>query len=58
MIRDRRPDAIVQGGLMLGPGGYCKCPSCGEAAEHKVGVPCCVVECPECRVKMERVTGG
>jgi hypothetical protein len=61
MIRDRR--VIVKGQVEplrkgLGPGGECKCPSCGATAEHKVGVPCYVMKCPECGEKMERTTGG
>jgi hypothetical protein len=37
-----------------GPGGGCVCPSCGERAPHRVGMPCYNLNCPKCGAKMVR----
>lgn len=42
------------GGYAAGPGGNCICPSCGKKMEHKRGVPCNTLECPECGAQMTR----
>ena len=35
-----------------GPGGVCLCPACGETVDHKRGVPCAEVTCPNCGARM------
>ncbi|MBN1367383.1 MAG: hypothetical protein JW967_05610 [Dehalococcoidales bacterium] len=53
-------NAMGRGGRMqgsrpgAGPSGYCVCPSCGERAVHKRGVPCYEMSCPKCGKKMVR----
>jgi len=42
----------VDGGK--GPGGICTCPKCGYEAEHLIGVPCSEIECPICKIKLQR----
>jgi hypothetical protein len=42
------------GGYAAGPGGSCVCPSCGKKVEHRRGVPCNTLKCPECGVQMTR----
>ncbi|OFV66580.1 MAG: hypothetical protein SBU_000547 [Candidatus Syntrophoarchaeum butanivorans] len=42
------------GGRGLGPGGECKCPSCGTTVPHKRGVPCYEEICPKCGSRMVR----
>jgi len=37
-----------------GPGGYCVCPKCGYKIEHQRGVPCSSVQCPKCKINLER----
>ncbi|NIV37700.1 MAG: hypothetical protein GWN58_52280 [Anaerolineae bacterium] len=37
-----------------GPGGVCKCPSCGHTVPHQTGQPCYKVSCPKCDTKMVR----
>jgi len=37
-----------------GPGGYCACPGCGYKIEHKGGVPCSSLQCPKCKINLER----
>ncbi len=37
-----------------GPGGFCVCPKCGSKVEHKRGIPCSQVRCPECSISMTR----
>jgi hypothetical protein len=37
-----------------GPGGMCKCPSCGATTPHQVGLPCYQIECPKCGASMVR----
>jgi len=41
----------VKGG---GPGGYCACPECGYKIPHQRGVPCSMLECPKCKIKLIR----
>ena len=41
-------------GMGLGPGGKCKCPSCGHAEEHGTGEACMEKSCPMCGAKMVR----
>ena len=38
----------------LGPGGYCKCSSCGHKIPHERGVPCAKRSCPKCGAVMYR----
>jgi hypothetical protein len=42
------------GGKGLGPGGYCRCPSCGTKVPHQQGIPCYQQSCPKCGTKMTR----
>jgi len=37
-----------------GPGGYCVCPDCGYSVEHQKGVPCSTLQCPKCKINLER----
>jgi len=41
-------------GKGLGPGGYCRCPSCGTKVPHQRGIPCYQRSCPKCGTKMTR----
>ncbi len=45
----------MPGGRGVGPGGECKCPSCGMVATHARGTPCYDQKCPKCGIKMIRV---
>ncbi len=31
-----------------GPGGVCLCPACKLSVEHKPGIPCAKMKCPQC----------
>ena len=42
------------GGFGIGPGGECKCTSCGYRAPHQLGVPCYNQKCPQCGAMMTR----
>lgn len=42
------------GGRGLGPGGTCRCPSCGTKVPHQRGIPCYQQSCPKCGNKMTR----
>lgn len=37
-----------------GTGGYCVCPKCGYKIPHQQGVPCSALQCPSCKVNLER----
>ena len=37
-----------------GPGGSCRCPSCGYTVAHQVGSPCYQLKCPKCGANMVR----
>jgi len=37
-----------------GPGGWCVCPQCGYKVEHQRGTPCASIQCPECKINLER----
>jgi len=39
------------GGQSMGPGGQCVCPSCGTKVEHKIGVACYDMSCPNAAQK-------
>lgn len=41
-------------GGALGTGGYCVCAKCGEKVEHKQGIKCTKLKCPECGHTMVR----
>lgn len=43
------------GGVAAGPGGVCRCPSCGFEQAHQLGMPCTSVNCPKCKTRMVRV---
>lgn len=43
------------GGVAAGPGGVCRCPSCGHEQAHQIGMPCTSVNCPKCETRMVRV---
>lgn len=45
---------VKSDGRELGPGGYCICPKCGYKIEHKKGVPCGSLKCPDCNINLER----
>ena len=38
----------------LGPGGFCKCPNCGDKVEHEAGKPCRELKCPKCDAVLVR----
>jgi hypothetical protein len=42
------------GPTVLGPGGDCVCPQCGQREAHKRGVPCLERKCPQCGTAMTR----
>jgi predicted DNA-binding protein (UPF0251 family) len=42
------------GGAGLGPGGTCKCPSCGHTEPQIRGQPCMNKKCPKCGTMMIR----
>ncbi len=42
------------GPYAAGPGGYCKCPNCGNREPHRPGIPCTNQTCPKCGAKMMR----
>jgi len=37
-----------------GVGGDCVCPKCGFKIPHQRGVPCSTLECPNCKINLER----
>ena len=37
-----------------GPGGFCVCPQCGYEIPHQPGVPCSSLQCPNCKINLER----
>lgn len=37
-----------------GAGGYCICPKCGYKVEHRRGVPCSTLICPNCKISLRR----
>ena len=43
-----------RGGLGLGPGGKCICPSCGKTLPHTTKNPCYQISCPNCGTRMTR----
>ncbi len=42
------------GGMGLGLGGNCVCPSCGAIVPHQTGIPCTGMKCPKCGTMMIR----
>ena len=38
----------------MGPEGFCICPKCGYEIKHQVGVPCASIQCPHCKINLER----
>ena len=38
----------MPGGFGLGPGGSCRCPSCGYTSNHPIATPCYDMKCPNC----------
>jgi cation diffusion facilitator family transporter len=44
----------IQGAAGKGPGGDCFCPQCGYEIQHKHGVPCSKMECPNCKINLQR----
>mgnify|MGYP002351137561 CR=1 FL=1 len=41
-------------GGAFGPGGYCVCANCGGKIEHRQGVKCTALKCPNCGHTMVR----
>ncbi|MEI6633711.1 MAG: cation diffusion facilitator family transporter [Chlamydiota bacterium] len=37
-----------------GSGGYCVCSKCGYKIPHQRGTPCSTLQCPDCKVNLER----
>jgi len=37
-----------------GPGGYCVCSKCDYKISHQRGIPCSTLQCPNCKVNLER----
>ncbi len=37
-----------------GTGGNCVCPKCGYKIIHQRGVPCSTLQCPKCKINLER----
>ena len=37
-----------------GQNGLCICPKCGYETKHQIGVPCSGIECPVCKIKLQR----
>lgn len=37
-----------------GPGGYCICPKCGYQTIHKRSISCSTLQCPNCKIDLER----
>ena len=48
-FKDKIEEAAGQG-----PGGYCVCPKCGYKIPHQRGIPCSTLQCPNCKVNLER----
>jgi hypothetical protein len=44
----------MRGPASAGPGGFCKCPNCGEQVPHEIAEPCSNVKCPKCGSTMVR----
>jgi len=42
------------GQFAAGPGGYCKCPRCGNSIPHSRAQPCSMTQCPKCGTPMTR----
>ena len=42
------------GGGGFGPDGYCVCIKCGYSEEHRRGIKCTTLKCPECGHVMAR----
>ena len=38
----------MPGGFGLGPGGNCRCVTCGDIVVHVTGQPCYQIRCPKC----------
>ena len=51
--RGKFKDKIVEA-KGLGPEGFCVCPKCGYEIPHQPGVPCSTLQCPNCKVNLER----
>jgi cation diffusion facilitator family transporter len=48
-FKDKIEEAVGQG-----PGGYCVCSKCGYKIPHQRGIPCSTLQCPNCKVNLER----
>jgi len=44
----------VKEAIGRGPGGYCVCSKCGYRVPHQRGMPCSTLQCPNCKVNLER----
>ncbi|MGB9772350.1 MAG: cation diffusion facilitator family transporter [Candidatus Kapaibacteriota bacterium] len=44
----------VKEAIGRGPGGYCVCSKCGYRIPHQRGMPCSTLQCPNCKVNLER----
>ena len=44
----------IKGAAGRGPSGYCVCPKCGYKIPHQRGVPCSTLQCPNCKINLQR----
>ncbi|MGC8775931.1 MAG: cation diffusion facilitator family transporter [Minisyncoccia bacterium] len=44
----------VKEAIGRGPDGYCVCSKCGYRIPHQRGMPCSTLQCPNCKVNLER----
>jgi len=51
--RGRFKDKIEEA-VGRGPGGYCVCSQCSYQVPHEHGVPCSSLQCPHCKINLER----
>jgi len=44
----------VEEAIGQGPSGYCVCSKCGYKIPHERGIPCSTLQCPNCKINLER----
>lgn len=52
--RRGRSKGKVEGAIGQGPGGYCVCSKCGYRIPHQRGMACSTLQCPNCKINLER----